>query len=467
MRHSNRLARPGRRRRGRGIAVARLIVGGRRRLRRVRRHAPSRRRRRPSAPHAGRHARPAPDRAGDRRRHLPRARRRRARDHAPTTRTPARGKRRLVKQINATSRTGRSIISAVPARRRRWPRRTDVEDRRRSRARASRRIALAGHEHPRRVGPDDRRATAEAELPAPTALAALASGDRRRTGLRSLWPLEHQGRAIASRRRSRAPRHRRRRPHRKAPAKPIGPAHARSRARHHDRPTARQPGRARPSAEDVSDLDKRIIEHLQAGRPAAVHPDRRRARRVRGGGPGPDEPPRRARDPPGRRRHRPAEARLPADGDDRHPLRERPADGRRRGARGDARGRLRRHHGRHVRHPRSRPSARTTRRSCASSPSACGRSTASARPRRSCTCGWSSSLPVGHPLGADRAQLVPQSHQRRPRSAPESHRRQPATMAAAGRALVASDAPCSTRFGRCRSSRSSALILVAVVANSR
>ena len=63
----------------------------------------------------------------------------------------------------------------------------------------------------------------------------------------------------------------------------------------------------------------------------------------------------------------------------------------------DARGRLRRHHRRARTTSSSRPSARTTRASCASSPSACARSTASARPRRSCTSGWSSSRTSGAP----------------------------------------------------------------------
>ena len=94
--------------------------------------------------------------------------------------------------------------------------------------------------------------------------------------------------------------------------------------------TRRSPAHLRPLRR--RGLRPRQADHRAppAGRPAAVHPDRGGPRRVRGCRPGPDEPPRRAGDPPGRRRHRPAEARLPADGDDRDPLRGRPADGRRR-----------------------------------------------------------------------------------------------------------------------------------------
>ena len=91
--------------------------------------------------------------------------------------------------------------------------------------------------------------------------------------------------------------------------------------------TAASPARA---AVRRGGLGPRQADHRAppAGRPPAVHPDRGGSRRVRGGRPGPHEPPRRARDPPGRRRHRSAEARVPADGNDRDPLRGRPADGR-------------------------------------------------------------------------------------------------------------------------------------------
>ena len=107
-------------------------------------------------------------------------------------------------------------------------------------------------------------------------------------------------------------------------------------------------------------------------RPSAVHPDRRRPRRLRGGRPRPDQPAHRARHPAGRRRDRPAQARLPADGDDRDPLRERQAHRGRRAPRRDARGRLRRHHRRHVR-PADRDGLRGQRGAPASSsPSGCG-----------------------------------------------------------------------------------------------
>ena len=90
----------------------------------------------------------------------------------------------------------------------------------------------------------------------------------------------------------------------------------------------------------MSDLDKRIIEHLQADgrRPftqiAAQLGERRRRT-------SPDQPPHRTRHPPDSRRDRPAEARVSADGDDRHPLRVRPARVGRGAGRRDARGRLR------------------------------------------------------------------------------------------------------------------------------
>ena len=62
-------------------------------------------------------------------------------------------------------------------------------------------------------------------------------------------------------------------------------------------------------------------------------------------------------------------------------------------------------------------------------------------------------LPVGRPLGPF-AQAWCRIAPEVPRSAPESTV-PAAKMAAAGRALVASDAPCQREFGRCRSRRSS------------
>ena len=90
-------------------------------------------------------------------------------------------------------------------------------------------------------------------------------------------------------------------------------SHRRSRARPHDH---RRTSAARPATDQPGPRRGRRVRPRQADhrappgrRPPAVHPDRVRTRRVRGRRPRPDEPADRARDPPGRRRDRPAEAR--------------------------------------------------------------------------------------------------------------------------------------------------------------
>ena len=88
---------------------------------------------------------------------------------------------------------------------------------------------------------------------------------------------------------------------------------------------ARANGAAR--AAEISELDKRIIEHLQQDGRRPFTQIAADLGRLRGGRPGPDEPADRAGDPPGRRRHRPAQARLPPAGDDRRPLPGRPPPG--------------------------------------------------------------------------------------------------------------------------------------------
>ena len=199
-----------------------------------------------------------------------------------TTRLPGGPNSPVIKQINAQVANWPLIISEY---------RSSAQSARAAQVgpgrgpQAGRRaVHLGRDEHPRRVRPDHRHARSARRI----ASAAGRRPDR-----------PHRPAAVADRAAL-------------ACARPdeIGRAAADAPARNRRRSQARRDlrpqstvGPHRRRGQRPRQADHRAPP---AGRPPAVHPDRRRSRRLRGRRSGPDEPTRRARHPPGRRRDRSA-----------------------------------------------------------------------------------------------------------------------------------------------------------------